>query len=174
MCLPCERERLPDDADGRWRQINRTQNLFEHAGSQPIDSVVQWARSGTGQSERATTVAVTEPIGRIGRSAPAAPITITSARTDLANRRIWVPGSPCLTAAPVWTFSESMVMSASRSFVIMSARSREPRPSGATRPLVTTTWNALSSALRARAIAFAHSERVHGQRRQIHRAENVT
>ena len=38
MCLPCERERLPDDADGRWRQINRTQNLFEHAGSRPIDS----------------------------------------------------------------------------------------------------------------------------------------
>ena len=31
---------------------------------------------GTGQSERATTIAVTDPIGRSGRSAPAAPRTI--------------------------------------------------------------------------------------------------
>ena len=93
----------------------------------------------TGQSERATTVAVTEPIGRVGRSAPAAPITITSAWTDRANRRIWVPGSPCLTAAPVWTFSGSIVISACRSAFIRSPRSSAPRLSGGTSPPVTTT-----------------------------------
>ena len=36
----------------------------------------------TGQSQRATTAAVTEPIGRVGRSAPAAPMTTTSAGSD--------------------------------------------------------------------------------------------
>jgi hypothetical protein len=37
MCLPCERKRLPDNADGGWRQINCTHNLLEHAGPQRID-----------------------------------------------------------------------------------------------------------------------------------------
>jgi len=111
----------------------------------------------SGQSERATSVAVTEPIGRVGRSAPAAAMTMTSAGSDLANVRIWVPGSPRLMAAPVWTFSESVAISASRNFIIKSPRSREPEGSRPASPSVTTTWSALSSALRVRAIAFAHS-----------------
>lgn len=111
----------------------------------------------TGQSHRPTTVAVSEPIGRAGRSAPAAPMTTRSAGSDLANFRICVPGSPCLIAAPVWAFSGSVAMGASRSFIIMSLRSSEPRLSGATIPSVTTTCSALSSARRARAMPFAHS-----------------
>ena len=47
-------------------------------GRQPID-LPSCGYDQTGQSERATTVAVTEPIGRVGRSAAAAPMTTISA-----------------------------------------------------------------------------------------------
>ena len=128
----------------------------------------------TGQSERATTVAVTEPIGRVGRSAPAAPMTTISAGTDFANFRIWVPGSPCLTAAPVMG--------------ILRIGSDERLPqllhNVAALERTQTFWNHEAScddnvkrpqlrASRARD-SVRPLQRVHGQRRQIHRAENVT
>jgi len=110
-----------------------------------------------GQSERATTIAVTDPIGRSGRSAPAAPMTIKPAELNLAKSRISPPGSPCLIDPPTRRLSESIELKAARNVFIMSSRSPKARPSAGTIPPGATTCSILSSARRTRATAFAHS-----------------
>src|SRR5262245_30177660 len=69
------------------------------------DSFAEAARCAgtvnTGQSERAITTDATGPTGRSGLSAPGDPMTIRSADIFRAKSRIWVAGSPCLTAEPI-------------------------------------------------------------------------
>ena len=151
---PRERQRLLDDVGGRGGGIDCTQDSSEEArGQRPQLSPKRYRQHRTVRARnnrcRDRSYRTFRPIAARGAHHNQVSGQGSGVSQDLGTGIAQPDG----TADAIIAGIDAAI--APRSFTIIASRSTYPAPASAT-PSGTTTWTARSSAVRARAIAFAH------------------